>query len=132
MRVTLQVGNTTIGQEVKTQAEAFEFMASVAEIFGEPCGMCGSKDVEPVVQKFNDKVFKKLRCRACTATVLLFSRDDGGMWIVRTDKQKQPVGKKGWSIYKKDDKPAERTSQAEDRHPQDEPGSNDDGREVPF
>lgn len=131
MRVTFQVGPTTIGQEVKTLAEAFEFMGSVAEIFSEPCGMCGSKDVEPTVQKLVDKTFRKLRCKACTATVLLFSRDDGGMWIVRTNKNKQPVGKKGWSIYKKEGQ--SRTSQAEDRHPQDEPGSNGnpDG-DVPF
>lgn len=131
MRVTFQVGTLTIGQEVKTVAEAFEFGASVVELFGEPCGCCKSKDVEPTVQKFGDKVFRKLRCRSCTATLLLFARrDDGGMFPARQDKDKKTLPNRGWSIYKKDGSAP--TSQAQDTDPRDQPGDGSEGGEVPF
>lgn len=100
MRVTFQVGNITLGHEARSVAEAFEMAAGWAEIFGEPCGCCKSKDVVPTVQKFKDKTFRKLKCTACTAELLLFGRDDGGMWAVRTDRDKQKLPNRGWSVFK--------------------------------
>lgn len=130
MRVTFQVEHTTLAQEVKTQAEAFEFMAECASIFSpEPCGCCKATDTHPTAQKFQGKTFRKFACRKCTATVLLMARnDDGGLFFCRTDRDKNPLPNNGWSVYKREggSKPAERTAQSEDRDPRDQ------GSDVPF
>jgi hypothetical protein len=138
MRVTYQIGHATIGQDVKTQAEAFEFMAECLSLFtGEPCGCCGSTETFPQVQKFQGKVFRKFVCKKCTASVLLLARnDDGGLFFCRTDKEKHLLPNNGWSVYVRQGgsgggaSTRSYRSQAEDAHPRDAGGDGDG--DVPF
>lgn len=140
MRATYTHGPVTIAAECDNLTAAFEFVASVADLLSEKCGLCGSTDTLPSVQTYQGKTFRKLKCLACTATCLIFSsRENGSMWIARKDKNDQVLPTAGWSIYKKAES-GQRTyqSQAQDPHPSDRPAANatgmpqSDGSEVPF
>lgn len=141
MRVTYTVGPTTIAAEVKDPSEAHNFLCDVADIFGEKCGCCGSADIVPAIFRGGERPMRKMRCRSatCGATIMLFGREDGGLYYVRQNRDKSKLPNNGWSIYKKAES-GQRAyqSQAEDRHPSDRPAANttgmsqSDGGEVPF
>jgi len=137
VRVTYTAGSVTIASEVKTLAEAMEFAGSIAEVFAEKCGCCGSNDIRLGFQSYQDKQFRKLICNKCTANCLIFSnRDNGSVWIARKDKDGQKLPSNGWSIYKPSGQP--RGNGGYGSAPRQEPDLpvNEDSRlpdgEVPF
>jgi len=133
VRVTYTLGKMTFAQEVKSEAEAFEFIAGVMAVFnGEPCGCCGSTETFPQVQKGQHGTFRKFSCAKCTATILLPARrEDGGLFYSRTDKDRNPLPHKGWSVYKRDGQQRGSQPSRESDLPVNE-DSRTEGGEVPF
>jgi hypothetical protein len=125
--------NVEFEHEVTSRKEAFQFISDISEMFpSEPCGCCGKENTRPMVRKHDSYVFYEIACGDCGAKLSFGQhKEGGGLFLKRWDKEKnQPLPSRGWAVYKKDGKDGGKPayqSQAEDRHPKDETGS-----EVPF
>lgn len=131
MKVRYTMGNIEFEGEMSDRKSAFEFIAQLGELFpDEPCGCCKSKNVRPSVRMHDNYKFFEIACLDCNAKLSYGQKKEGGaLFIKRWDSEaKAPLPNRGWSVYRKDgkDKPSYQ-SQAEDKHPKDEAGS-----EVPF
>lgn len=104
-KVQIKISPTTIIEaDGNSQVEVWDNLASLSEVFGEAkCGLC-SGPVIFTTRQARDYTFREVKCtdQKCGAALNLFARDDGGLWIVRTNKDKTPKGKNGWTIYRKE------------------------------
>lgn len=101
MKVTYTAGRITFEADLKSRAEAFEWVSKIMEIFtGEPCGLCGCKDTHPTVRHAKGYAFYEMVCEApsCGAKLGYFKKDDM-FFASRQNKERQWLPNKGWSKY---------------------------------
>lgn len=125
MKVTYRHGNTEFTQECANRKDAFDFIGAISDAFpAEPCGCCGKTNTVPRVRKAGQYTFHEIACADCTATLNIVFLDDGRVFPGRSNKNKEPLPNKGWSVYKKDG------NAAPNENP--EPGKQSDRSDVPF
>lgn len=106
MKVTYRHGPVSFEKECATRADAFVFIAAIGEAFpAEPCGCCKGTNTAPTCQKWEDKTFRKMKCRDCGAELLLVfwpasEKGPEKIFPQRQDRDKKPLPNKGWSVYK--------------------------------
>jgi uncharacterized metal-binding protein len=125
-------GRMVFDLEASKGTQAIEILASIQEVFEEPCcGCCKSEKIRLQVRKMEKGNYYEWLCNACTATIQIHQRKEGGgLYIVRKDKDNDyaPLPDRGWSIYK----PKGESSSSRSRDRDDEPRQEETTGDIPF
>lgn len=107
MKFRYTTGKLMFDLDAASPREAFERLAAFQELFEESeCGCCKSKRVVCATREWGDDLIYNLKCLDCTAQLDFFKRkQDGSLFIKRTDKEKNLLPNRGWYVYKKQESP---------------------------
>lgn len=121
MRVqyTTSNGRLVFESDVSTPKEAFEWLATIQELFEEPsCGLCHAVNWQCDVREFDGNAYYKLTCRDCGATLDCGQRRDGSnLFIKRKDADGHPLPHHGWYHYTPSDAARTPTGTSATRRP---------------
>ena len=85
-----------IEEDVKSQADAFAFLARTMEVFSQTCGKCGnSKGLRFVVRDVDGCLFYECRC-SCGARLSFGQHKTGGTLFPK--RQTEEDGEKKWLV----------------------------------
>lgn len=93
--------------DASTTKEAFEWLATIQELFEEgTCGLCSGSNLRYDVREFDGNNYYKLACRDCGATLDFGQRRDGSnLFIKRKDADGNALPSRGWYHYNPGDSP---------------------------
>lgn len=105
-------GNVEVIAEGETQADVFENLSRMQEVFGESkCGKCGGSDLQFITRTVDDNKYFELRCKAylkeenkfCGAKLAYGQhKKGGGLFPKRKDDEDKYKGKNGWVRFNKE------------------------------
>lgn len=99
MMMTVKFETVEFQHEVQGANDAFDLAAAIHEVFGEPCGVCGSTEVKPVSWQKDGKRNRKLVCKCGAEVFVNAPRDGGRIFIGRKDRDGNKMPNNGWAKY---------------------------------
>lgn len=108
----------TLEFEATGIAQLFDKISRMKGWAPEPCGKCGSQDVD--FRKFTakGKDIRGYKCQKCGAELSLFMNNEtGDLWKCRKNKDGSIRGENGWSIYVPNQAPPATAYSAPDTDP---------------
>lgn len=110
MRVTYTTpnGRVQFEAEVSTAKEAFDFLATVQEVFEVGrCGLCKGAAIHCDVREFDKNVYYKLVCSACGAQLDVGQKkDQKNLFLKRRSDAREALPNGGWYHYQPGDREA--------------------------
>ena len=101
MKISHNIGRTTVELESDTVKDAFAQLATFQEVFGEDkCGKCGSDNLRFVVRENDGNSYYEIRCQECGAKLSFgANKVGGGLFPRRKDAEGDWLSDRGWQKW---------------------------------
>ena len=101
MKISHNIGRTTVELESDTIKDAFAQLSTFQEVFGEDkCGKCGSENLRFVVRENDGNAYYEVRCQECGAKLSFgANKVGGGLFPRRKDSDGNWLSDRGWQKW---------------------------------